>query len=97
MLDENRHLNNCVYADLLFDYAKNTYVSPSIQIDFCGEAHKDDIITVYIATGENFDFLSGFNETRGKKCFDAIIRERTNIAAVNATRLETETETKTET
>jgi len=75
MLDENRHLNNCLYADLIFDYTNRVYTSPEIQISFMNEAREDDVIAISRIVSEGCEYFIGYNETHGTRCFEAAVTE----------------------
>lgn len=75
MLDENRHLNNCLYSDLIFDYTRRIYTAPEIQISFMSEAREDDVILISRIVSEECEYFIGYNETHGTRCFEAAISE----------------------
>ena len=74
-LDENRHLNNTVYADLVFDHCGCDIGSvKSCRINFDGEALGGDIIDIFTGPGENGASVCGMNRRTGKLCFEADVR-----------------------
>ncbi|MBE6552362.1 MAG: hypothetical protein E7665_09565 [Ruminococcaceae bacterium] len=75
MLDENRHLNNCLYSDLIFDYTSRIYKAPEIQISFMSEAREDDVILISRIVSDECEYFIGFNETHGRRCFEASVSE----------------------
>lgn len=73
-LDENKHLNNSYYSDILIDYLP---VSPPIkqikrcQINFVGEASLDSELCIYAKQNGDTYYMSTINKTAGKTCFEA--------------------------
>jgi len=74
MLDENNHLNNCVYSDIIFDYIPNTKtIIKSLQIDFVNEALENDILNIYFEKRQDSYFIYGYNTTKDNLCFKALV------------------------
>ena len=81
-LDENDHLNNCVYSDIVMDYIsdynrKTQYVK-EVKIIFKHEAKLYDELQLFIGTkkndsGELSYTASVNNNTSGSPCFEAEI------------------------
>ncbi len=76
-LDENEHLNNTVYADLVYDYSdceigdvENCFIS------FNSEALKDDVLVISRRKTEKGAEMKCVNERSGKVCFEGIINFR---------------------
>ncbi len=76
-MDENRHLNNCVYSDWAIDDAPIDFERERIKylcIHFEHEAHwKDELELAYQGGGEECR-LQAKNRTTGQPCFSALIR-----------------------
>jgi medium-chain acyl-[acyl-carrier-protein] hydrolase len=74
-LDENRHMNNTVYADLIYDYAPYNIEKPvkSCRIYYNGEALLWDVLNIKVKATEKGHIVSCVNETRGKSCFEGEI------------------------
>lgn len=74
-LDENRHLNNTVYADLVFDHCGVEIGGvKSCRINFTGEALAGDVIDIFSAPAKNGSAVCGVNRRTGKHCFEADVR-----------------------
>lgn len=74
-LDENRHLNNTVYADLVLDHCgRDSGSVESCRINFVGEALLGDEIEIFRAENGGRTELCGINRRTGKHCFDADIK-----------------------
>ena len=74
-LDENNHLNNCVYADVAMDALDGFDGIASrfseIKINFLGEARRGDVLSLS-RTGEGYSqTVFGDNATSGRPCFEA--------------------------
>ncbi len=77
-LDENNHLNNCVYADIAadalpgFDGLSGRF--SGIKINFLGEARLGDALELSVSeSGEN-PVVFALNRTTGKQCFEAELK-----------------------
>ena len=74
-LDENRHLNNTVYADLVFDHCDADIGSvKTCRINFTGESLAGDVIDIFSAPAQNGSVVCGVNRRTGKRCFEADVR-----------------------
>lgn len=73
-LDENDHLNNCIYSDITLDYVpfdrKDDFVS-EMRIIFHHEAKIEDVLSIGLAEKEGRYVLSAFNSTNETLCFEA--------------------------
>ena len=73
-LDENDHLNNCVYSDIAMDIIpfdrKNNYVS-SVRVIFRQEARIDQKLKLTLCAEENGYIATAVNATEDKPCFDS--------------------------
>lgn len=73
-LDENDHLNNCVYSDITLDHIpfsrSEDYVS-EMRIIFHHEAKINDVLTIGSAEKEGRYVLSAHNSTSDALCFEA--------------------------
>ncbi|MBO4452836.1 MAG: hypothetical protein J5793_02770 [Clostridia bacterium] len=74
-LDENDHLNNCVYPDIALDCCgffdgKSEYISAT-DIIFRHEARKDDVLSLSAKREGDKAFAFAFNENSDKPCFEA--------------------------
>lgn len=73
--DQNRHLNNTVYADITTDclgyYDQNEYIK-DIQINFEGEAMPGDVIELERTFSDEFNYVKGTIGER--KCFEAKLK-----------------------
>ncbi len=73
-LDENDHLNNCVYSDIAMDIIpfdrKNNYVS-SVRVIFRQEARIDHTLKLTLSAEENGYIVCAANATEDKPCFDS--------------------------
>lgn len=75
-LDENDHLNNCVYSDIAMDFLpleSNDFCVSSLKTVFKHEAKKDDVLSVSIGSDGTKYFVSAQNVTRGQVCFESEI------------------------
>lgn len=73
-LDENNHLNNCVYSDIALDYAPfdpNQYTIRKVLINFLHEARYQDELNISVVQGENSYCVNAFNATKNLNCFEA--------------------------
>lgn len=80
-LDENDHLNNCIYSDIAMDFIseydrKDDYVK-EVKIIFRQEARINDELSISVGenrsdNGVNYT-VSAYNTTGDKPCFDAEI------------------------
>ncbi len=76
-LDENDHLNNCVYSDITMDflyaYNRKTDFVKNVKVIFRHEAKIHDTLSLSIGNnGENF-VIHAFNLTNESPCFEAEI------------------------
>ncbi len=75
-LDENNHLNNCVYADIamdIIDYdTKNQYVK-SVVIIFKHEAFLGDSLRLSLAKNNSNNLVFAYNDNNGIPCFEAML------------------------
>jgi acyl-ACP thioesterase len=73
-LDENDHLNNCVYSDITLDFLpydrKDDFVS-DIRIIFHHEARIGDVLQVGVAEKEEGYAVMAVNSTNESVCFEA--------------------------
>ncbi len=76
MLDVNCHVNNTVYADIVFDAVYNilpiTSTPKRFEIYYHNEAKLNDEISVYYQKIDNVLYISG--EVNEKKCFETVIK-----------------------
>ncbi|MBP5230349.1 MAG: hypothetical protein ILO68_01335, partial [Clostridia bacterium] len=76
-MDENGHLNNCVYSDWAMDDAPadySRYRVRSLCVHFDHEARwKDELELTYQKDGSGC-LLTAFNRTSGQTCFSAVLR-----------------------
>lgn len=76
-LDENDHLNNCVYSDISLDYLPydrvNDYVS-EVHIIFHHEAKLGDVLEVGTAAKDDRFVVSAHNTTKDSLCFESDCR-----------------------
>ncbi|MFA7099882.1 MAG: acyl-ACP thioesterase domain-containing protein [Eubacteriales bacterium] len=77
-IDINNHMNNTVYADLVYNYAPEDIVSgfgktrlAACSIYFNGEARLGDILTVKVKSVPGGHIIKCLNKKTGKSCFDA--------------------------
>ncbi|HBR30690.1 MAG TPA: hypothetical protein DD733_01265, partial [Clostridiales bacterium] len=73
-LDENNHLNNCVYTDIALDVSPvdiYSYKVSKVFINFTNEARLGDILNISIIKGENSFCLNAHNDTANRACFEA--------------------------
>ncbi len=73
-LDENKHLNNTVYADIVVDNLTVPVPDRRIEtfyLNFNNEAGMGDNLEVYSVFEENTHKVSAQNRTNGKQCFGA--------------------------
>ena len=76
-LDENEHLNNTVYADLVYDYSGcDIGEVESCFISFSSEALLGDSLVMNRRGNEKSGELRCVNERSGKVCFRALINFR---------------------
>lgn len=74
-LDENRHLNNTVYADVVLDYCgRDTGSVERFRVNFVQESLLGDEIEIFRDVCENSVELFGVNRRTGKRCFEADIK-----------------------
>jgi medium-chain acyl-[acyl-carrier-protein] hydrolase len=73
-LDENNHLNNCVYSDIALDYSPfdlSKYTIQKVLINFVHEARLGDELNILVIPGENSYCVNAHNITKDKPCFEA--------------------------
>lgn len=73
-LDENNHLNNCVYSDIALDYSPidlNEHFLIKTHIIFLNEARLGDNLNISVIKGENSYCLNAHNDTENRPCFEA--------------------------
>lgn len=73
-LDENDHLNNCVYSDIAMDiipYDRKEDFVKEFKIIFRQEARIGDLLKLSICQKEGFYNISAYNSTGDKPCFEA--------------------------
>lgn len=73
-LDENDHLNNCVYSDIAMDiipYDRKKDFVKSVKIIFRQEARIGDSLTLSLSQKEGSYNVSAYNATGEKPCFEA--------------------------
>jgi len=78
MLDENEHLNNCVYADIVTDcleYDLKKYVS-SIEILFHHEAAPGDELSLEMKGEGDSRVVCASDVTKDRPCFSATVTRR---------------------
>jgi acyl-ACP thioesterase len=77
-LDENSHMNNTVYADLIYDYAPYDIEKhvKSCRIYYNGEARLGDMLNIRIKKTDGGHIVSCVNKETGKNCFEAKISFR---------------------
>ena len=74
-LDENNHLNNCVYADIALDALDFDGVSAAVtgfKITFSNEAKRGDTLELAAKRQGLSAGVSAQNATTGKPCFDSL-------------------------
>lgn len=77
-LDENSHMNNTVYADLIYDYAPcdvNGFIK-ECRICFNGEARLNDVLSVNGVNTKNGCIIKCKNMSLNRACFEASISFR---------------------
>ena len=75
-LDENNHLNNCIYSDITMDvlpYDRKTDFVSYACIIYRHEALLGDVLTLNCGENENKFAVTAFNNTSGQPCFEAEI------------------------
>lgn len=73
-LDENNHLNNCVYSDIALDYSPldlSKYAIKKTLINFTNEARLGDVLNISVIKGENSYCINAHNDTEDRPCFEA--------------------------
>lgn len=73
-LDENNHLNNCVYSDIALDYAPfdlNQFAIRKVLLNFVHEARFGDELNISVVQGENSYCVNAHNITKDIPCFEA--------------------------
>lgn len=81
-LDENDHLNNCIYSDISMDYLseydRKTDFVKDIKVIFRHEAKINDVLSLSVGENRSDDGLNhtvfAFNETSETPCFEAEVR-----------------------
>lgn len=75
MLDQNRHLNNCIYADLILDILPRDDADIcDLQIDFRKEARCDQSLLLSRWNQEDGYFIAGSFANSQEKCFFAKVK-----------------------
>ena len=75
-LDQNNHLNNCVYADIALDnldFDGTGKSVKSVKTIFRREARLKDVLKVSVGGERNKAVVTAENVTDGKRCFEAEI------------------------
>lgn len=75
-LDENDHLNNCVYSDISMDiipYNRKEDFVKEVVIIFRQEARIDETLNISLCEKEGGFAISAYNSTADKPCFEAKI------------------------
>ncbi len=73
-LDENDHLNNCVYSSIALDvlpYDRREDYVKEIRVIFRQEARINDVLTLQSGENEGRFVVSAHNSTGDKPCFEA--------------------------
>lgn len=77
-LDENNHLNNCVYADVACDSVPGfdglSRWCSEILVNFRHEARRGDVLSVSHREAGGAHFVFALNETSGEPCFESELR-----------------------
>ncbi|MBR2634189.1 MAG: hypothetical protein IKD31_01250 [Clostridia bacterium] len=74
MLDQNLHLNNCNYADLMTDLLPEDRAVKEMHITFQKEAKRGDLLAISGWKEEDSVLISGHFEENGNPCFLGRIR-----------------------
>ena len=72
-LDENLHLNNTVYGDIMLDFLPENlaeYSVSTVQINFRGEARLGDELEVSVFCDDNTVYYYSKNLTKEHECFE---------------------------
>lgn len=76
-LDENDHLNNCVYSDITMDYIdeynRETDYVKDVVVIFRHEAKIDDVLSVSVGEIDGKFVVNALNTTNESPCFEAEI------------------------
>ena len=74
-LDENNHLNNCIYTDIALDALPGfdglTKTVSGMKILFHHEARLHDVLALAHSKNDGKDLITAVNTTSGMPCFDA--------------------------
>lgn len=73
-LDENDHLNNCVYSDIFLDvvpYDRREDYVKEVNMIFRQEARINEVLSLSTATKDGKTVISAFNKSENKPCFEA--------------------------
>lgn len=73
-LDENDHLNNCVYSDISLDalpYDRKDDFVKEIRIIFRQEARINDVLSLNVGNNDGRYVVTAYNSTGEKPCFEA--------------------------
>ena len=73
-LDENNHLNNAYYSDIIADFSPVSLYDhwlSGLQIGFLSEARLGDTLSVGVASCQNGFRLAACNGRTGANCFEA--------------------------
>ena len=75
-LDENDHLNNCIYADVALDAVTGfdglSEAVTGVTILFRNEAKLGDVLQPSERRGDGNAFVKAYNKTADKPCFEAL-------------------------
>ncbi|MBQ9940121.1 MAG: hypothetical protein IJO74_01110 [Clostridia bacterium] len=72
-LDENLHINNTNYADIMLDFLPEQYhknIFKGIQINYRGEARLGDELRVSVFSDNDTVYYTAENLTKGSTCFE---------------------------
>ncbi len=75
-LDENHHLNNCVYSDIAMDFLpleNKDFLISSLKMIFKHEALQEDVLNICYKKTEQGFYVSAHNQTKNVPCFESII------------------------
>ena len=75
-LDENNHLNNCIYADIALDAVTGfdglSEAVTGVTVIFRNEAKLGDVLQTSERRGDGNVFVKAYNQTTDKPCFEAL-------------------------
>ncbi len=79
LLDENRHMNNCNYLNVIYDgfYSHDRLISPvaDLDINFAHEALLGDLLQIRYHFEDGSYHISCHNTTKDNVCFTAVLHE----------------------